>query len=77
MESDLWSLRYFILFQFLEVESYYMEKSVSPAWLLLEIHFAFFYNIQADFFPLVSRLWAFYVVGKHVIFICFFPPSGA
>lgn len=55
------------------------KKSVSPAWSLVENHSAFFYSIQADFFFFffVSRPWAFYVVGKHVIFICFFSPSGA
>lgn len=49
------------------------EKNVSPAWLLVENNFAFFYSVQTVFFFFfVSRPWAFYVVGKHVIFICFF-----
>lgn len=55
------------------------ENLLSPVWSLLKNNFAFFFflnRIQADFFffsfSFVDRPWAFCVVRKHVIFICFF-----
>lgn len=61
----------FLLFQFLKVDTYYVEN-LSLDWLLLGNPLAFFATSSLFFFPFINEPQALYVVGKHVIFIFFF-----